>query len=188
MSATISGLVAQAGGWIGEPTGLLLFAVLIVLLTARRDVGAAIAFLAVVAAGLAMLVVLRLASRHALLPFGPYFPSGHAGATTIIIGCVALLHRRLRAGTSMLTYGIAAACVLLVGFGRWLIDAHPVIDIVAGVVVGAATIAVLARALQRRPPRIAQPPHLLALLAGLIACQVAATGFMPRASRIMALF
>lgn len=160
------------GYWFGERTGLL----------ARRHA----AFL--VAVGLAALVAVEglkhlfalprppgatAAPEARLLPAalrplyralavsdGYGFPSGHATAATAIYGAAALVvdyrTRRWRAGA-------AAVVVALVGFSRVVLGVHYLVDVLAGVVVGSAVLALAAYAGDRGEA----PGRVLTLAAGL---------------------
>lgn len=94
------------------------------------------------------------------------FPSGHAVAATVVYGGLALLAGRRRG------YAAAAALCVLIPLSRVAIGVHYLVDIVAGVAVGAAYLAAVYRFCGRgsNPGRAL----LVALLAALVG---AAMGF-----------
>jgi undecaprenyl-diphosphatase len=71
------------------------------------------------------------------------FPSGHAAASTVFYGALcALVFGRWRSRAIRgIAVGLAAAMVLLVTFSRVYLGAHYVSDVVAGVAVGGACLA-----------------------------------------------
>lgn len=76
------------------------------------------------------------------------FPSGHAVGATVTYGLFALI---LEAGTRRLRLAVAAALVAAVSFTRLVLGVHYPLDVVAGVVVGGAYLAVAWRLLERSP-------------------------------------
>jgi len=84
---------------------------------------------------------------------GYSFPSGHALAAMVAAGCaVVLLHPRLRGGARAALWLAAGAFVLLVGLNRVVLGVHYLTDVVAGWIVGLATVVstVVAFAVWRR--------------------------------------
>jgi membrane-associated phospholipid phosphatase len=84
---------------------------------------------------------------------GYSFPSGHALAAMVAAGCVVvLLHPSLGGRARMALWVSAAAFVLLVGLNRVVLGVHYLTDVVAGWVVGLATVVatVVAFAVGRR--------------------------------------
>jgi undecaprenyl-diphosphatase len=72
---------------------------------------------------------------------GYSFPSGHALAAMVGAGCaVVLLHPRLRGGARVALWLVAGAFVLLVGLDRVVLGVHYLSDVLAGWVVGLATV------------------------------------------------
>ena len=78
------------------------------------------------------------------------FPSGHAITATTLWGLLALVVER---GTRRTRTLVAAAAVALVALSRVVIGVHYVADVVVGVGVGFAYLAVLVRATDWRPSR-----------------------------------
>jgi membrane-associated phospholipid phosphatase len=84
---------------------------------------------------------------------GYSFPSGHALTAMVGAGCaVVLLHPRLRGRARALLWVAAGAFALLVGLDRVFLGVHYLTDVVAGWVVGLATVVstVVAFAVWRR--------------------------------------
>jgi PAP2 superfamily. len=100
------------------------------------------------------------------------FPSGHAVAATVLYGGIAhILDRPARS----LRWGLAVAVIGIVSLSRVIIQVHYVVDVVAGVVVGAT---VLWGVLQTGDRRTAPDPALgLALGMGLAVAAVGVAAF-----------
>lgn len=75
------------------------------------------------------------------------FPSGHAAGTTVFWGGVALLTHY---GTRRRRLSAASAVILLVAASRVVLGVHYLVDVVAGVGVGTAFLAAMARLSGRR--------------------------------------
>lgn len=75
------------------------------------------------------------------------FPSGHALGTTVFWGGVALLTHR---GTRRRRLSVASAVILLVSTSRVVLGVHYLVDVLAGVGVGVAFLAAMARLSGRR--------------------------------------
>jgi membrane-associated phospholipid phosphatase len=91
---------------------------------------------------------------------GYSFPSGHALTAMVAAGCVVvLLHPRLRGGARVALWVLAAAFVLLVGLDRVVLGVHYLTDVVAGWIVGLATVVatVVAFAVWRREEGLPAP-------------------------------
>lgn len=75
------------------------------------------------------------------IAFGYSFPSGHA-LNAMVFGCcvLVLLHPRATGTGRVLLWAAAVAFVLLVGFNRITLGVHYLSDVLAGYVVGAATV------------------------------------------------
>lgn len=183
----IAALVAATGERVGEPVGFLVFAASLIAVGAWSDRRAALAYAGTVVAATAILVLLRIASRAQLLGTGPFFPSGHVGVTVIVAACTVawIEHGTGRAAPALRIAALALGG--LVGLGRWLAEAHPAPDIVAGLAIGVLAGWVLARLLRPRPPQRSwriRTPMLAALLA---ACHVVSHATLPRASDLLRL-
>lgn len=76
------------------------------------------------------------------------FPSGHAVGATVTYGLFALV---LETGTRRRRLAVAAALVAAVSLTRLVLGVHYPLDVVAGVVVGGAYLAVAWRLLERSP-------------------------------------
>ncbi|MFB6302406.1 MAG: phosphatase PAP2 family protein [Haloferacaceae archaeon] len=76
------------------------------------------------------------------------FPSGHALGSTVVYGGAALLFDRFDR-----RYAVAAAVVVLVALSRLVLGVHYLVDVVAGVAVGAAVLAAVVAFDLRRPAR-----------------------------------
>ncbi|AGB33196.1 phosphoesterase PA-phosphatase-related protein [Natrinema pellirubrum DSM 15624] len=76
------------------------------------------------------------------------FPSGHAVGATVTYGLFALI---LEAGTRRLRLAVATSLVAAVSATRLVLGVHYPLDVVAGVVVGGAYLAVAWRLLERSP-------------------------------------
>ncbi|WP_129114326.1 phosphatase PAP2 family protein [Halegenticoccus tardaugens] len=93
------------------------------------------------------------------------FPSGHAVGTTVVYGGCAVLLRR---GTRVGRWLAAGAIVALVGLSRLVLGVHYALDVVVGVLVGGAFLALVVSVAGRRPDRafaVAAAVSLLALAA-----------------------
>jgi membrane-associated phospholipid phosphatase len=112
------------------------------------------------------------ASTAAATGFG--FPSGHAVGATLVYGGLALCVGTRRA------HATAAAAVAVVSLSRVVIEVHYLVDVVAGVGVGAAVLAVAYRLGGRgsRPGRV----FALALVAALLGPVLGAYDFETMAS------
>lgn len=71
------------------------------------------------------------------------FPSGHAVAAVVVYGGLALLVGSRRG------YGLAAALVVVVAFSRLVLGVHYLVDVLVGIAVGGAYLAVVYRACSR---------------------------------------
>ena len=85
------------------------------------------------------------------------FPSGHATAATAVYCGAAVL---LRAGPPRLRYAATATVVTVVALSRLLIGVHYLVDVVAGVLLGLAVLALLLAPVRRfgSPVRSPRPP------------------------------
>lgn len=95
------------------------------------------------------------------------FPSGHASMSTVVYGFLAVLVApAFRAGWRWLPYSAAALLIGAIAFSRLYLGAHWLADVLAGVGLGGAWVAILAIARQRHG---AENPRLpgLAVAAGL---------------------
>jgi undecaprenyl-diphosphatase len=143
-------LVMRVLGRVSEPWVLRAVALAGVIVLWRRGQRRVALWLAVtMAAGGLLGVALKLVVARARPEFdspialasGYSFPSGHALNAMVFGGCLlVLLHPRLSgAARGWLWLGTVAG-VLLVGFDRISLGVHYLTDVVAGYVVGAATV------------------------------------------------
>ncbi|MFD3533235.1 diacylglycerol kinase family protein [Streptomyces sp. NPDC058664] len=87
------------------------------------------------------------------------FPSGHVGASVALFGGLAVLaSRRLRGVQRHLVVGLLLAVPLLVAVSRVYRGMHHTSDVVAGLLNGACTLALVAAALLPRSRKDAAPP------------------------------
>jgi len=101
------------------------------------------------------------------------FPSGHATISTTFYG---LLAQRLSIRTRRWRYGVAAAFVTLICTTRVVLGVHFVVDVLAGVAVGATYVAATWYGLSRFDD---EATAAFALAAGLGVLAVVATGVSP---------
>lgn len=140
----------------GNETGVLLAIALVLAAwrVRRRDARGAWVLAAVPVAELLNIGLKNVVQRarpalaDSVVHLGTYsFPSGHAVASTVFYGALCALvfqHTRSRAAR-MAAVAIAVAMVLLVCFSRVYLAAHFLSDVLAGVVVGAACLALALR-------------------------------------------
>ncbi len=104
------------------------------------------------AALLAKLALAACGGNHPL--FAVESPSGHAAFGAAFYGCLAVLLGAGRAiGWRLALYGGAAALSLAIGASRVALEAHTVPEVVVGVLIGAAAIALFV-ALRVSPKRL----------------------------------
>lgn len=134
------------------------------------------------AAGFGALAVISLKMllhfpRPVALYFGAdaySFPSGHTTLSTVIYGFLAVLSARsLSAHTRWLPYALVVMLVSGIAFSRLYLGAHWLADVIAGIGLGTAWVAVLAIARARHAGSNASIPGLPAI--GLVAFLSAAT-------------
>lgn len=137
-------------GRVSEPWVLRVVALgAVIALLRRRQRRVAIWLTVTMATGGILGVLLKLVVARARPEFdapvalasGYSFPSGHA-LNAMLFGCcvLVLLHPRTQGATRLLLWLGVAGFVLLVGFDRLSLGVHYVSDVVAGYVVGAATV------------------------------------------------
>ena len=135
---------------------------LIVLLSwicARRDAAAyaAAAVVCLAAALVAKLAFAACSGRYSL--FGVESPSGHAAFSVTFYGAVAApFATRRTIGPRWALYGAVGALLLAIGASRIALEAHTAPEVVAGVLIGAASIA-LFNALRIQPKPLALSPQ-----------------------------
>ena len=102
------------------------------------------------------------AVRWAATAEGFSFPSGHAFGTTVVYGAMAVLFDIWNRRRRVL---VAGALIALVAFTRVALGVHYLTDVLAGIALGIAFLAVTLRIVARRPTRAFE----VAALAGLFA-------------------
>lgn len=92
----------------------------------------------------------------------PAFPSGHATQTTVVMLVFALVVTELtrRRGYRAAAWSTAAVVAVLVGAGRVYLGAHWISDVMAGLLLGAVWVGVLAALLAHARRLIAAPGQL----------------------------
>jgi membrane-associated phospholipid phosphatase len=121
---------------------------------ARQDALAFVAAAAVCVAGalIAKLALAACGQGHAI--FDVESPSGHAALAATFYGCLAALFGAGRAIAARLAlYGAAAALILMIAMSRVALEAHTVPEVVAGLFIGAASVA-LFQAVRVKPERL----------------------------------
>jgi membrane protein DedA with SNARE-associated domain len=159
---------------LGDPSvALAVIAAVLAWLLWRRAWREARYWLAAVAFGELVVVTIK-AALHFPRPEGFAavatsfsFPSGHASMSTVIYGFLAVLVApAFRAGWRWLPYAAAALLVGAIAFSRLYLGAHWLADVLAGVGLGSAWVAILAIARRRHAAGNPRIPGL-ALTAGL---------------------
>ncbi|SNZ17420.1 Membrane-associated phospholipid phosphatase [Natronoarchaeum philippinense] len=102
----------------------------------------------------------------------PGFPSGHATGATVTWGALALV---LEAGRRRHRLAAAGGVITLVCLSRVALGVHAPIDVVAGVLLGAACLAVAVPLVRRADDPLA-PAFAVALLVSLLAVPIAGVG------------
>ncbi len=133
-------------------------------------------FLAAVLFGLLTVAVVQAAFRAPRpavveLGLGGYsFPSGHATLGLVVYGFVAVLAAsQLRGRWRPVPYVVAGVLVAAIAGARLYLGAHRLSDLVAGLALGAAWLALSAIARQRHRPRLPGPAFAPAAAAVLVA-------------------
>lgn len=119
----------------------------------RRDAAAFVSALTICLTG-ALVAKFAFAACGDQVLFGVESPSGHSAFAAVFYGCLAAL---FGAGRSIAWraafYGGAAALVLLIAASRVALDAHTVPDVLIGLAIGAASVALFV-ALRRASERV----------------------------------
>ncbi|MFA5890279.1 MAG: phosphatase PAP2 family protein [Actinomycetota bacterium] len=92
---------------------------------------------------------------HLIGARGWSFPSGHALRATVLFGVFAVLAGRLWPGwrARVRLWAVAALLVLLVGASRMILGVHYLTDVLGGIALGAAWLAITTTAFPPRAPR-----------------------------------
>jgi len=144
---------------LGRSSVLYLFAALCSLwLVARRNWRAALHWLIAVGSVGALTQLLKRATSvsrpapelNAVLDHA--FPSAHTSVATAVFGFLAvLIARELRPNARWIPYAVATFCVVLISFSRMYLGVHWFSDIVGGVSLGLAWVALMGIAFRRHP-------------------------------------
>jgi membrane-associated phospholipid phosphatase len=121
---------------------------------ARRDATAyAAAMTACLTAALFAKLALAACGERSSV-FGVESPSGHVAFSATLYGCLAVLFAAGRAtGPRSALYAGAGALILAIGVSRVALGAHNVLEVVVGLLIGAASVALFA-ALRVSPERL----------------------------------
>ena len=105
------------------------------------------------------------------------FPSGHAVGSSVIFGFIAILWAgELRIAWRWLPYAIATVIATAIGFSRIYLGAHWLSDVIAGLALGGAWVALLGIAYHRHQQR-SLPRHEFAIIT-LLLLPLLAAGYM----------
>lgn len=145
-------------------------------LALRRTYGAALHWVAAVASTLVLTRLLKL-SVAAPRPLDLYdgisafsFPSAHTSLSVAVYGFLAvLIARELSLQRRWLPYTAAALLVIPVGFSRLYLGAHWLSDVLGGLVLGLACLALFGIAYRRHPARPLRWPTLTAVTLAALA-------------------
>lgn len=75
-----------------------------------------------------------------LAVFSQYFPSGHVVFASIVFGALGIIAREVGRAPAAIAYGVPVAIVLLIGWSRTAIQAHPWGDVAGGCLLGGAAV------------------------------------------------
>jgi len=147
--------VTQLGDW---QVLLAVFIVILAWLLVHRRWSAALHWLAAAAFAQALIQVVKLTTAVAR-PADVYsgasafaFPSGHATSSTVVYGFLAVLvARELPPARRWLAYAVAAPFIALIAFSRLYLGVHWLSDVLAGLSLGLAWVALLGIAYRRHP-------------------------------------
>jgi membrane-associated phospholipid phosphatase len=94
---------------------------------------------------------------------GVHSPSGHTSLSTLVYGAIALMLAIESGGWGPRIAGAGGVAVILaIALSRLLLDAHSVLEIILGLIIGCASLALFAEGYRRyRPNRIRMAPLLL---------------------------
>lgn len=162
-------------------------------LTLCRTYGAALHWVAAVASTLILTRLLKL-SVAAPRPLDLYdgisafsFPSGHTGLSVAVYGFLAvLIARELPLQRRWMPYTAAALLVIPIGFSRLYLGAHWLSDVLGGLALGLACLALFGIAYRRHPARPLRWPTLAAVTLaalGTLTLWHIQTGFADRLAR-----
>lgn len=164
---------------MGDPAILAVVIGLVgVWLAARGHTEAMVHWLTATLVPYAMTLVLQLATRgDRMLPLdnGLYaFPSAHATLATAVYGFMAvLLARELRARWRPLAYSAAGLAIASIAFSRLYLGAHWLSDVLGGITLGLAWIALIGIAYRRHLSRSLPVKPLLTVAVGALLAAVA---------------
>ncbi len=152
------------------------FAVILAWLLWHRRWSAAVHWFAAAAFAQVLIQVIKMTTavpRPLDVYSGPTafaFPSGHATSATVVYGFLAvLIARELPVARRWVAYAAAAPFIALIAFSRLYLGVHWLSDVLGGLSLGLAWVALLGIAYRRHPAATLAWPHLmLAAFAALV--------------------
>jgi membrane-associated phospholipid phosphatase len=156
--------------------GLTLAALVMLALFASGWRRGALAWLLAVAGCGTAMAMLKLAFKVAAGGCVPvavavpaFSPSGHAALSTVVYGGMAVLGWRQLAPTARWLLGVAAALfIVLIAGSRIAVQAHTPFEVLGGLSIGLASVALMVRLLRRTEgPRVLLPQFAVALALAL---------------------
>jgi undecaprenyl-diphosphatase len=157
---------------LGSTVGVVIIAIVVVVITARRAPWTHVALFALVAIGGANLAtnLLKLVVERARPDFGPLnhpssfsYPSGHSAAAAACFATVAIcLGRGRTRSTRTALATVAAALATMVASSRVLLGVHWLSDVLAGLALGAAWVVLSTIAFGGRLLRFGAPVEMAA--------------------------
>lgn len=167
---------------MGDPTVLaVVIALLACWLGVRRYREALVHWLAATLVPYGMVFVLQFATRGDRAPpldFGSYaFPSAHATLATAVYGFMAVLvARELRLRWRPIAYSLVGLGISAIAFSRLYLGAHWLSDVLGGMALGLAWVALIGIAYRRHLPHELPVNRLLPVMVGILFAAIATNG------------